>query len=137
MSARVEELEGRLGPLQSERATLDATRTREDLAALAGDWLKIARSRASGSIGYVLNQHSTPDLVQAVLAEFALQDPKLGHWLVGRLDELDTAKLSAKTKATKLKKLDGTIAKVTAELREASKAEAIAAVEERFADEAA
>ena len=77
----------------------------------------------------MLNQNGTPDLIQAVLIEFALADPGLEAWLLKRLDELDTAKLSAKTKTARLKKLDEAIAKASAELREARKAEALEAIE--------
>ena len=133
----IDQLEDRLAELQAERTTLDGTKTREDLATLADDWLTIARSRASGSIGHVLNGHLAPDYVSAVLAERALEDPNLGPWLVARLEELDTIGISAKTKAAKLSKLDAAIGKATAELRELSKAEALAEIERQFGGVAA
>jgi hypothetical protein len=118
----LDQLDDKLAELQAERATLGSTKTRKDLAALAEDWLTIARNRASGAIGSVLNGHATPDYVGVVLAEYALQDPKLGTWLVSGLEQLDTVGILAKAKAAKVGKLDTAIAKATAELREASKA---------------
>lgn len=138
----VDEHQGRLNALQAERDEVAATRTKDDMRALAEAWLTAARARVSGSTGFVANGHSGPDEVQAVVTEFVLGDSGLRDFIVGRLE--DRAGLTEKAKASKLKSLDEQIASVTADLRKAmiaaarASAEAeIQALEAQFAGEAA
>jgi hypothetical protein len=138
MSADLETLGRELNELHDQRDALTSTRTREDLTALVDEWIAGAQRRAAGSLGFVLNGAGTPDLVAAVLAEYALQDEGLRAWLLAKVDALDTAKLSAKAKAAKLKKLDvdEAIEAKAAQKREAEKQRALEEIEAGYAEPA-
>ena len=56
----VDKLEQRLAELQSERAEIETTRTREDLRALAEHWLAAALGQVNGATNYVLNGRIGP-----------------------------------------------------------------------------
>jgi hypothetical protein len=137
MSGDLEHLTGALAELQTERNRIDALRTKEDLVKLAEDWLSAARTRSSGTMGYVLNGHARQDLIAAVLAEYALQDERLLPWLVSRLEQFDTAGISERQKKKRLAELDAKTKVATSELVAARKAAALADVEAEFAGEAA
>jgi hypothetical protein len=120
----------KLARLQAERAEIEATRTREDLKALAEHWLAAALVQVNGSANYVLNGHIGPAEVQAVLAEYLLESPALVDFITAKVTA--QAQLSAKQKAARLKKLDDAIGAARGERQEAEKAAALREVEERF-----
>jgi hypothetical protein len=125
-----------LEQLRAERNTLAATRTREDVRKLAEDWLAAACARTNGTAaGFVLNGHASPGEVQAVLSEYLLDSPALLDFITASVEA--TTELSDRQKKQRLAKLDAEIAKLTEVVREAAKAEAIAAVERQYAGEAA
>jgi len=127
----VAELEERLAELRGERATLAASRTKEDVRGLAETWLAAACSRANGTAaGFVLNQHAGPEQVLAVIAEFVLDSSALLDFIVERVEM--TTELTNRDRNAKVKKIDAVIEKAAQEVREAAKAEAIAAVERQY-----
>jgi hypothetical protein len=132
----IERLEERLAELRTERTTLVATRTKEDVRTLAEAWLAAACSRARGiTAGFVLNGHAGPAEVQAVLGEFLLESPALVDFIAAKVEA--TTELTNRQRDSRRRKLDDAIGVVEAELREAAKAAAIAAVEAKYAGEAA
>jgi hypothetical protein len=86
VSASLEHLEGKLAGLQSERDTLAASRTREDVRALVESWLSAACARHNGMAGLVLNGHANPAEVQAVISEFLLDSPALFDFIVKKVE---------------------------------------------------
>jgi hypothetical protein len=118
----------RLVELRDRRAELDATRTREDLRALAEQWLSAVLSRVNGSSGFVMNLAAGPEQVQAVLTEFLL--PTVRESILAAVE--GKSDLTNRDKAAQLKKLDAAIQKTEAEARDQAKAEALAEVEARF-----
>jgi hypothetical protein len=137
MSEHIERLEAGLGELRGERATLEATLTKEDLARNVDEWLAIARARAAGSSRLILGGQASGEHLAAVLSEDRLDDDGLAARTVGRLTAQGFGELSDRQKKQRLARLDEAIAAAEAKLREAAKAEAIAAVERQYAGEAA
>jgi hypothetical protein len=82
-----------------------------------------------------LNGHVGPAEVQAVISEHLLESSALIDSIVNKAET--TTDLTNRQRDARLKKLDEAIAKATAGLREAHKKEALAAIEEQFAGEAA
>jgi hypothetical protein len=88
-----------------------ATRTREDVRALAETWLAAALGRVNGTgAGFVLNQHVGPAEIQAVLSEYLLENPALIDFIVGKVDS--TTELSERQKKQRLSKVDAEIVPV-------------------------
>jgi hypothetical protein len=134
MSADLEQLTATIDELKGQRDGLVAARTKESTAEAARAFLEAARARSEGVGGLVVGGHAVGQPLDDVLRAFLLSDPKLEGWLVERAEQF--AELTAKAKAAQLKKLDGEIAKVQGEARDAAKAEALAAVEAQYAGEA-
>jgi hypothetical protein len=111
--------------------------TKEDLARNVDEWLAVARGRAAGSSRLVLGGAGSGEHLAQVLHEDLLDTEGLAGRTVARLERQGFGELSDRQKGSKLKALDEKIAKVSAELREAAKAAAIAAVERQYAGEAA
>ena len=130
-------LTGRLGELRGERATVEATLTREDLVRHVDEWLTTARAHAAGSSRLVLGGMASGEHLTAVLAEDRLDDGGLAGRTVARLERQGFGGISDRAKTAKLRKLDAEIAKATADLREARRQEALEQVEAEFAPEAA
>ena len=86
--------------------------------------------------GLVANGHIAGNALEAVLLGFVLTDPRLPGWLVAGQEAMVNG-LTDRSRTSKLKKLDEQIAKATADLREARRQEALAAIEREFANEAA
>jgi hypothetical protein len=121
-----EKLEAALFDLRSERAAVEATLTKEDLARHVDTWLATARGRAGGSSRLVLGGQASGDHLAQVLVEDRLADEGLAGRLVARLEFQGFGALSERAKKQQLAKLDEQIAKATAELRERKKALALA-----------
>jgi hypothetical protein len=134
MSVDTDKLEERLFGLRGERAAVAATRTREDVRALAEDWLAAACRRTNGTAGLVLNGHASPPEVLSVIAEFVLDSPDLIGFISKRVEATE---LSARAKKQQLAKLDAEIAAVEKDLLAVRKREALERVEAEFAGEAA
>jgi hypothetical protein len=130
-------LTGRLGELRGERSAAEVTLTKEDLAGAVEEWLSVARAHAAGSSRLVLGGQASGDHLAQVLFEDRLADEGLAGRLVARLGFQGFGELSDRQKKQRLGKLDEQIAKVTAELREARKQDALERVEAEFAGEAA
>jgi hypothetical protein len=111
--------------------------TKEDLARNVDEWLAVARGRAAGSSRLVLGDHASGERLAQVLYEDLLDSEGLAGRTVARLERQGFGELSDRQKKQRLAKLDEAIAKATADLREAAKAAAIAAVERQYAGEAA
>jgi hypothetical protein len=86
MIAAAEPLTTKLAELQAERDTLAATRTKEDVRALAESWLAAACTRMNGTAGLVLNGHANPEQAMAVVAEFVLDSPALLDSIVSKVE---------------------------------------------------
>ena len=86
--------------------------------------------------GLVANGHIAGNALEAVLLGFVLTDRRLPGWLVAGQEAMVNG-LTDRSRTSKLKKLDEQIAKATADLREARRQEALAAIEREFANEAA
>jgi len=125
----------KLAELKGERDALLNARTKEATAEAAMGFLEGARRHAEGVGGLIVGGHAVGQALDDVLRAFLLSDPKLEAFLVEQAQQF--AELTAKAKAARLKKLDSEIEVATAEVREAAKAEAIAAVERQYAGEAA
>jgi hypothetical protein len=127
----------KLAELQTERDTLEVTRTREDIKALAESWLAAGFAALNGSTRLALNGHARAQDVAAVLQEFDLKTrgPSLVDHIVSENTPRDA--LSDRAKKQRLGKLDEAIAKASDEVRKQAKAEALAAIERQFAGEAA
>jgi hypothetical protein len=132
-----EKLEAALFDLRSERASVDAVMTKEDLARNVDTWLATARAHAAGSSRLVLGGTASGDHLAQVVFEDRLADEGLAGRLVARLEFQGFGALSDRAKGSKLNALDERIAKATVELREAREEEAVAAVRAQFADSAA
>jgi hypothetical protein len=129
------QLEARLHELRNERDTLAGTRTREDVRALAEDWLGAACARMNGTAGLVLNGHANPPEIQSVIAEFLLDSPALLDFIVTKVEA--TTELTNRQRDAKIKKLDEQISKLEQEQLRHAKEAALAEVEERFGGVAA
>jgi hypothetical protein len=137
MTEQIERLESTLAELRGERATLEATLTRDDLVRSVEEWFKVARAHAAGSSRLVLNGQASGEHLTAVLAEDRLDDDGLAARTVARLEAQGFGELSDRQKGSKLKALDEKIAAAVADLREVRKREAFEEVERQFAGEAA
>ena len=136
MSADLEQLEARLAESKGERAGVEVTMTREDLARNVELWLATARAHAAGSSRLTLGGQASGEHLEAVLAEDLLADEALQGRIVGRLEAQGFGSLSDRSKASQLKKLDQQIEQATADLREARKQEALERVEAEFSSAA-
>jgi len=129
----------KLDALQAERAELASIRTREDIKAICERSLASAYARLNGAMSsrYFLNETALPEHLLAVIGEFEVESKKsaLLDYIVAKNTPQDA--LTDRQKKQRLAKLDAEIAKVSAEVREAAKAEALAAIEERFGGVAA
>jgi hypothetical protein len=137
MTASIEQLEARLAELKGQRTALEATMTKEDLARNVEQWLETARAQAAGSSRLVLGGQASGVHLAQVLAEDALDDEGLAGRIVARLERQGFGELSDRQRNQRRAKLVSAIAEAEQELREAAKAEAIAAVERQYAGEAA
>jgi hypothetical protein len=137
MSPDVERLEATLFDLRGERAGVEATPTREDLARSVDEWLAAARAHAAGSSRLVLGGQASGEHLAAVLSEDRLADEGLAARTVARLEAQGFGAVSDRAKKQQLAKLDEKIAAAVGELREIRKREAIAEVEAQYAGEAA
>jgi len=137
MSADLERLEVRLAELKGERTAIEAVMTKEDLARNVEHWLETARAQAAGASRLVLGGQASGEHLAQVLHEDKLDDEGLAGRIITRLARQGFGEIADKQKASKLAKLDSAIAVAEQEVREAAKAEAIAAVEERFGGVAA
>ena len=111
----------KLAELRSERASLAATMTKEDVADNVGFWLEAARAQNAGAARLVLNGQATGDHLNAVLAEQALADERLHGRLVDSLVAAGFGTISAREKAAKLKSLDAAIEKAAGEVAKAER----------------
>ena len=128
----IDKLEQRLAELRAERDAVAVKPTKEDAAERAHRWLDGVQARAAESAALVANGHSTGDAFWSVLAGFVSSDPRLpGYLLVGQEAMVDG--FTNRQKTRQLAKLDQQVEAATAELREARKAAALAAVEAEFA----
>jgi len=125
MSEHIERLEAGLAELRGERASVEATLTREDVGGKVAEYLRIARAHASGSSRNALAGQASGVDLEALLAEDLLDDAGLADRVVKRLEGQGFGSIAARQKGSKLKALDEKIAKVSAELHEAAKAEAL------------
>jgi hypothetical protein len=129
----------KLAELRRERDELASTRTREDIKAICERSLANAYARVNGTMAsrYFLNETALPEHLLAVIGEFEVEskEPALLDFIVAKNTPQEA--LTDRQKKQRLVKLDEQIAKVTAEVREAAKAEALAAIEERFGGVAA
>jgi hypothetical protein len=137
MTASIEQLEARLAELKGQRTALEATMTKEDLARNVEQWLETARAQAAGSSRLVLGGQASGVHLAQVLAEDALDDEGLAGRIVARLERQGFGELSDRQRTQRRAKLVSAIVEAEQELREAAKAEAIAAVERQYAGEAA
>jgi hypothetical protein len=133
----VETLTNRLVELRAEAETLKAAKSREDLHREVENWLTIARSLADGSSRFVLGGRADGPNLASVMFEDLLGDEDLPTRLVARLTRQGFGELSDKQRGARLAKIDAEITKVSGELREARKAQAIAELEAKFAAETA
>lgn len=131
MSASIEQLETGLEELRAERAGLVNARTKEDTAQAAAAFLETARARSQGLGALVVEGHAVGDPLDALLQAFVLADPRLEAWLVEQAGQF--AELTEKERDSRVKKLDGEIAKVEKDLLAARKAEAIGKLEAEMA----
>jgi hypothetical protein len=129
----VDELEGRLAELRGERATVESTMTREDLARSVDEWLKVARAHAAGASRLVLGGQASGEHLAAVLFEDRLDDAGLAARTVARLERQGFGESSDRTKKQRLAKLDTEIAAVEKDLLAVRKREALERVEAEFA----
>jgi hypothetical protein len=137
MSADVEQLTAALVELRSERASVASLMSKEDLARNVDEWLATARAQAAGASRLVLGgSNASGEHLERVLHEDRLDDAGLAGRTVARLERQGFGSISDRQKRQRLGKLDEAIAKVTAELLEASEAAAVAEVKARFAAEA-
>ena len=127
----VDPLTEKLEGLRVERATVAATRTKEDVRGLGEEWLASACRRMNGTVGLVLNGHANPEQVLSVIAEFLLDSPDLVAFITRKVEA--TAELSDKVKKQRLGKLDAEISKLEAEQLRHAKAAALAELEAKFA----
>lgn len=137
MSVKLQQLESKLAELKSERDGLASVKTCEDAARAAQDFVEIARR--TDVRGFILSAAAVGQPLQAVVNAYVVSGdtrPFL-EWAAEQAQAVEGIELTDKAKASRLRKLDDQIAKAEAEVREAAKAAAIAAVEERFANEAA
>jgi hypothetical protein len=132
-----EQLETKIAELSGEAAALAAVMTKEDLRGKVDQWLEIARAHAAGSSRFVLGGQASGDNLAQVLFEDLLADEGLSGRIVARLEAQGFGELTDRQRDGKLKKLENAIAHTNAELREARKAEALAAVEAEFGGVAA
>jgi flagellar biosynthesis/type III secretory pathway protein FliH len=126
----VDTLTAKLAELRGERDTLVATRTKEDVQALAESWLAAALGQVNGATNYVLNGHIGPAEVRAVLSEYLLESGALGNFIIAKVEAAAT--LTNRQKDAKEKKLNAAIAKAEQEALEEARAAALAEVEARF-----
>jgi SOS response regulatory protein OraA/RecX len=134
----IAQLETRLTELRGERAAVESTMTKEDLARNVDEWIGTARAQAAGASRLVLGgSNASGEHLERVLHEDRLDDDGLAERTVARLERQGFGALSDRQKGSKLKALDEKIAKATGELREARKRQALEEVERQFAGEAA
>ena len=127
MSDAAEQAAAKLRELADERDGLVNARTKESTAADARAFLETARAR-SGSLGaLVVGGHAVGQSLDDVLRAFLLTDPRLEAWLVEQAGEF--AETTEKERASRLHKAETEISKVTNELREARRIDAVAAAE--------
>jgi hypothetical protein len=106
----------KLAELRSERASLVATLTKEDVAEKVDAYLEAARAQHAGAARLVLNGAAHGEHLNSVLAEQALADKGLHGRLVDTLIAAGFGTISAREKSAKLKALDGAIAKAAGEV---------------------
>jgi CelD/BcsL family acetyltransferase involved in cellulose biosynthesis len=111
----------KLAELRSERTSLAATMTKEDVADKVGSWLEVARAQSQDSAVLVVNGQATGEHLHAVLAEQALADRSLHGRLVDSLVSAGFGTISAREKAAKLKALDSAIEKAAGEVGKAER----------------
>jgi hypothetical protein len=121
--------------LQGGRDELASSKTREDAAKAAREFVAIGRR--TDVRGFILSAAAVGQPLQAVINAFVLSDPRFESWAAEQAQAVEGIELTDKAKASRLRKLDDQIATAEAEAREAAKAAAIAAVEEKFAGEVA
>jgi hypothetical protein len=111
----------KLAELRSERTSLAATMTKEDVADNVSGWLEVARAHSQGASVFVVNGQATGEHLHAVLAEQALADKSLHGRLVESLVAAGFGTISAREKAAKLKSLDAAIARAAGEVAKAER----------------
>lgn len=136
MRPDVEKLTGKLGELQGERATLAAARTRDDAVRAAKEYADAVRHRHAELGGFVLGGAIMGDPLNSLMVAYIASRPDFEAWLAEQAKAV-CGELSDRQRDAKLKSVDGEIAKVTVQLREARKAEAFERIESEFAGEAA
>ena len=135
--ADIQQLEAKLTELRGERATVEATMTKEDLARNVEQWLATARAHAAGSSRFVLGGQASGEHLEAVLAEDLLADDGLAGRIVARLERQGFGEISDRAKKQRLGKFEAEIGAVEKDLLAARKREALERVEAEFADAAA
>jgi hypothetical protein len=133
----VEALQARVVELRDERAALMATKSKEDLRREVEDWIEIARAQAAGASRLVLGGQASGEHLARVLFEDRLADEDLAERLIARLELEGFGKISDRQRNQRLGKIDTAVRQAERDLREARKAEAIAALEEQYAGDAA
>jgi hypothetical protein len=128
----VDQLTEKLGELQAERATLAATRTRDDAERAAKDYADAVRRSHAEMGGFVLGGAIFGDPLNSVLTAFIVSRPEFDAWL-GEQAKAVCHELSDRQKKQQLAKLDGEIAAVEKDLLAARKAAAVAQLEAEFA----
>jgi hypothetical protein len=124
--------------LQAERVELAATRTREDVKAICERSLANAYARLNGAMPsrYFLNETALPEHLLAVIAEFEVETKR-------RCSSTLSRRTRRRTRFRTGRRSNGSPSwtrrsrKAEQEAREAAKAEALAAIEERFGGVAA
>jgi hypothetical protein len=137
MSADVDTLQNRLIELRDERATLMATRTKQDLHREVVDWISIAKAQAAGAARLVLGGQASGEHLARVLFEDRLDDEDLADRIVARLERDGFGKITDRQRSQTLARLDKEVKQTEVALREARKAAAIAELEAQFSGEAA
>ena len=122
----IQKLEAKLAELRGEFEGVQAARTKEDTRRAAEEFAAAARARSGGLGALMFEGHAAGAALDDVVCSFVLSDPRFEQWAIEQTSEFAT--LTAKEKASRLRKLDNEIKNSATALREARKRDAIATI---------